>query len=224
MSQPFVILLAEQAVREFTKQWYAGLQPCLLLETHADGAIFVSSRVTGGVTHPQQAENVFPSTQASQHHHHQQRRPPGPSRLHRCARRAQTRDQAAVEAAGAAENPNKSKEAAVQASASPPTRSDAAVQAVALSTPSPATADVAVQADIVSPAPHTPAAQADPQLGRPDGQLQVLLSQLEGCQHVMDTFCADREYFELERTRKEEERKKERQEDLDKIKRMMENF
>ena len=188
MSQPFAILLAEQAVREFTKQWYAGLQPCLLLETHADGAIFVSSRVTGGVTHPQQAENVFPSTQASQHHHHQHRRPPGPSHLRRRARRAQARDQAAAEAA---ENPNKSKEAAVQASASPATRSNAAVQAVA---PSPATADVAVQAATVTP--RTPAVQAYPQ---PYDQLHVLLSQLElqGEQHVMDTFCADRDYFEL---------------------------
>ena len=34
-----------------------------------------------------------------------------------------------------------------------------------LSTQIHSTADVAVQADIVSPAPHTPAAQADPQLG-----------------------------------------------------------
>ena len=34
MSQPFAILLAEQAVRQFFKQWNAGLQPCLLLETY----------------------------------------------------------------------------------------------------------------------------------------------------------------------------------------------
>lgn len=219
MSQPFAILLAEQAVREFTKQWYAGLQPCLLLETHADGAIFVSSRVTGGVTHPQQAENVFPSTQASQHHHHQHRRPPGPSRLRRRERRAQARELAAAQAATVTQN--KSEEAAVQAVASPPAGSQAAVQAVA---PSPARADVAVQAAILPP--HLPAVQADPPLGQPDGSLQVLLSQLQGDQqYLMDTFCSDRDYFGLERKQTtEEERKKERQADIDKIKRMMENI
>ena len=185
MSQPFVILLAEQAVREFTKQWYAGLQPCLLLETHADGAIFVSSRVTGGVTLPQQTDNVFPPPQARHHHHHQHRRPPGPSRLPRRERRALAREQAAAKAAV---NLNKSEEADIQADASPPTRPNAAVQAVA---PSPATADVAVQADIVTP--QTPAAQADLQLGRHHDQLLVLLSQLQGEQHVMDTFCTDRQ-------------------------------
>ena len=219
MSQPFAILLAEQAVREFTKQWYAGLQPCLLLETHSDGAIFVSSRVTVGVTLPQRAENVFPPTHASQDHYHQRRRPPGPSRLRRRARRAQARDQAAAEAAA---NPNKSSEAAVEASASPTIRSDAAVQAAPSSNFSSATAEVAVQADIVPP--HLPAAQADPQPGQAEDQLQALLSQLHGGQHVMDAFCVDKEYFEIERKRKEDERKKERQEELDKIKRMMENF
>ena len=154
------------------------------------------------------------------HHHHQHQRPPGPSRLRRRARRAHARDQAAAEAA---RNSNKPSEAALKANTpSPPTKSDAAVQAVALVNPSPATADVAVQAAAVTP--HTPAAQADPQPGRSDRQLQALLSQLQGDQHVMDTFCADREFFELGRKQKEEERKKEHQEDLEKIKRMMENF
>ena len=55
-------------------------------------------------------------------------------------------------AAKATENLNKSEEAALKAGALSPTRSNAAVQA----------------------------AQADPQLGRHDDQLQVLLSQLYG--------------------------------------------
>ena len=96
------------------------------------------------------------------------------------------------------------------------------MQAAVDSTSSLATADVAVQADIAPP--HTPAAQAGPQPGQHDDQLQALLSQLQGGQHVLDTFCVDREYFELEKKRNEEERKKERQEDLDNLKRMMENF
>ncbi len=63
MSQHFAILLAEQAVREFVKQWNAGLQPCLLLETHSSGAILVSSKVTAGVTLPDKTEDVFPPPQ-----------------------------------------------------------------------------------------------------------------------------------------------------------------
>jgi hypothetical protein len=39
----------------------------------------------------------------------------------------------------------------------------------------------------------------------------------------MDTFCTDRDYLEHERKQREEERKRECQEDLDNIKRMMEN-
>ena len=46
MSQPFAIRLAEKAVREFFTRWSAGLQPSILIETHANGEILVSSRVS----------------------------------------------------------------------------------------------------------------------------------------------------------------------------------
>ena len=52
MSQPFAILLTEQAVRQYVKQWNAGLKPCLLLETHGSGAVFMSFKVSAGVTLP----------------------------------------------------------------------------------------------------------------------------------------------------------------------------
>ena len=56
MSPPFAIAMAEQAVQEFFKRWFAGLQPSLLLETQSNGDISVSSRVTCGVTLPEQSE------------------------------------------------------------------------------------------------------------------------------------------------------------------------
>ena len=130
MSPPFAILLAEQAVRQFFKQWNAGLQPCLLLETHASGAIFVSSKVTAGVALPVQTEHVFPPPPHARHPPRQHRRLPGPSRLRRRERRAQARELAAAQAVS--KTPNNS-EAAVQAVASPPVRCDAAVQAVSTS-------------------------------------------------------------------------------------------
>jgi hypothetical protein len=77
----------------------------------------------------------------------------------------------------------------------------------------------------VPAAVHTsqePAGQADPPLDGPDGQLQVHLGQLQGEQYVKDTFCSDRDYFALEKKRKDdEERKKERQADLENIRRMI---
>ena len=126
MSQPFAILLAEQAVRQFFTQWNAGLQPCLLMETHASGTIFVSSKVTAGVTLPEQSEHVFPPPPHDRHHPRQHRRPPGPSRLRRRERRAQARELAAAQAAH--KTPNNSV-AALQAVSSPPARYDAAVRA-----------------------------------------------------------------------------------------------
>ena len=214
MSPPFAILLAEQAVREFVKQWNAGLQPCLLLETHASGAIFVSSKVTAGVTLPGQTENVFPHPPHAPCHH---RRPPGPSRLRRRERRAQARELAPAQAVP--KTPNKA-EAAVQAVASPPARCDAAVQAVA-SSPARAVAS-AVPAVMLNPRdePAVPAVQASPPHGGPDGPLQVLLRQIQGEQYVRDTFCSDRDYFEKQR-RDDEERKKQREADLENIRRMI---
>ena len=89
MAPPSVI--AEQAVRDFFNQWFAGLQPCLLLETHSNGAIFVSSRVTSGV--PRQ------TGQAAWPHVHHKKRKANSSRLRRRERRAQARAEAAEQAA-----------------------------------------------------------------------------------------------------------------------------
>ena len=84
---------------------------CLLLEAHASGAIFVSYKVTPGVTLPKQTENGFPPPpHAQQHHPRQHGRQPGPSCLRRRERRAQARELAAVRAVP--KTPNKS-EAAV---------------------------------------------------------------------------------------------------------------
>ena len=223
MSPPFAILLAEQALHQFVKQWKAGLQPCLLLETHTNGAIFVSSKVTAGVTLPQQTENVFsPQPDARHHPRRQHRRPPGPSRLRRRERRAQARELAAVQAVPTFPNfPNKP-EAAVEAAApSSPVICEAAVQAVP--SPARAVASVAVQAAVLLL--DEPAVQADPPHDEPVGPLQVLLAQLRGEQFVTDTFCSDRDYSELvKKQNDDEERKKERQADLDNIRRMIENI
>ena len=45
---PLAISIAEKAMHEFCKQWFSGLQPCLSLETAADGQIRVCSRVIAG--------------------------------------------------------------------------------------------------------------------------------------------------------------------------------
>ena len=85
-------------------------------------------------------------------------------------------------------------------------------------------ASVAVQAAVVL-ARDEHAAQADPPLDEPVGPLQVLLAQVQGEQFVRDTFCSDRDYFGQERKQNDdEERKKERQADLDNIRRLIENF
>ena len=118
-------------------------------------------------------------------------------------------------------------DAAVQAVVSSPDRSHAAVQAVL---PSPARADVAVQAAL--PDPPKPAVQAAAHSATavqadllPVRPVQDLCLALGGDQqHVMDMFCTDSDYFGPTRKQREEERRKERQEDLDKIKRMMEKF
>ena len=112
MSPPFALVLAKQAVREFFKRWCAGLQPCLLLETNSNGEIFVSSRVTCGVTSPQQSKQAdWPHSNEQPHPRHRQ----GPARLRRRARRAQARATA---------------EAAAQAAVTAPKTPDIAADAV----------------------------------------------------------------------------------------------
>ena len=60
---PLAISVAEKAMREFCQQWYSGLQPCLSLETSADGEISVGSRVIAGdvsTTQPRDAHHAWP--------------------------------------------------------------------------------------------------------------------------------------------------------------------
>ena len=45
---PLALAVAEKAIREFSNQWLAGLQPQLSLETGPDGQILVNSRVAAG--------------------------------------------------------------------------------------------------------------------------------------------------------------------------------
>ena len=45
---PLALAVAEKAIREFSNQWLAGLQPQLSLETGPDGQVWVSSRVAAG--------------------------------------------------------------------------------------------------------------------------------------------------------------------------------
>ena len=132
MSQPFAIRLAENAVREFFSRWSAGLQPCLMLETQANGEILVSSRVSApDYCHQTGQEDDQPPRQGHRHH---RRRPPGPARLRRRERRANARAAAAnaaktvVETDAAALKAVATQDAAVQAVVIAPQYSDAAVQ------------------------------------------------------------------------------------------------
>jgi hypothetical protein len=78
-------------------------------QTHASGAIFVSSKVTAGVTLPDQTEHVVPPPPHPRHHPRQHRRQPGPSRLRRCEQHAQSRELAAAQVVP--KTPNKSEAA-----------------------------------------------------------------------------------------------------------------
>ena len=184
MSQPFALAMDEQAVQEFFIRWCAGLQPSLLLETQSNGDISMSSRVTCGVTLPQQSE------QADWPHSHGHPYPPcrqGPSRLRRRARRAHAR--ATAEAAANAASP-KTPDTAVEA-VKPFETEDAAVQAVG------ETSTVAVQADVITPQPkhaeqagrpleHAAQAAGHPQQASPPAAQAV--PALSG-HRVRDEFC-----------------------------------
>ena len=143
LAPPFALAMAEQDVQEFLRRWCAGLQPCLLLETHSNGDIFVSSGVTCGFNLPQQ------SAQADWAHsgHTYPPRCQCPSRLRRRARRAHAR--ATEEAAANAATP-KTPDTAVEA-VKPVETADAAVQAVVKAV------KTAIQADVSAPQPeHQP--------------------------------------------------------------------
>ena len=152
-------------------------------------------------------------------------RRPGPSRLHRRARRAEdrARSAAAVVAASSsalaavqvAKETPKQVEVAVQVDDNPPATIEAAVQAGTF----PIQKDVAVQ--VSSTQVHTNAVEAVPQQAA-----AVHTAQLPHA--VPDLFCLDRDYFELIRKKQEteaneklEKRKKERQEDLENFMKMI---
>ena len=59
-SIPLALAVAEKAIREFSNQWLAGLQPQLSLETAPDGQIWVNSRVAAGdVPTPPELQLLF---------------------------------------------------------------------------------------------------------------------------------------------------------------------
>ena len=228
MSHSLALTLAEQAVQEFFRRWCAGLQPCLLLETHTNGEIYVNSRVTTGVTLPQQTEQAdwLPP------HGHRHPRHQGPARLRRRARRAHAQATAAVNAAAA-----KNIVTAVQADQTLTLTADAAVQAVVQA---PHSVDAAVQAgralqqDQAALQPDHAAAQAgralpghQPCHDAPAGQAGRQLQHPPIHQHhhphqvVKDVLCQDIEYYKLVRKEKEVARNDERQEDLDNFTRMI---
>ena len=220
MSQPFAIRLAEKAVREFFLRWSAGLQPSLILETHANGEILVSSRVSAP-PHCHQTEQD--DDQLPHHGHRQHRPPPGPARLRRRERRAHARA-----AAANAATPSKNIDAAaVKAVAT----QDAAVQVVVKP---PQSHEAAVQVDRTPPNQELTAVQAGraphqhhqplPHSGLHAGQA--------GHRHhpppiyyndLQDMLCPDRDYQGLMRKEDKENRKKERQEDLENFTKMIEN-
>ena len=91
MLNSFPLVIAEKAMHEFCRQWLAGLQPCLSLETAPDGSIRVCSKVIAGsvaTSHPHDA-----------HHDHAekaQKRKKGPSYHRRLRRREAARKAAAA--------------------------------------------------------------------------------------------------------------------------------
>ena len=90
---PLAISVAEKALRDFCQQWYSGLQPCLSLETSADGEIRVCTRVIAGdvaTTQPRDARHGHADAGQVQ----KLRR--GPSYRRRLQRRAAARKVAAA--------------------------------------------------------------------------------------------------------------------------------
>ena len=92
-SLPLAICVAEKAMYEFCQQWFAGLQPCLSLETAPNGEIRVCSKVTataGYVAAPDPRD-------AQQGDAGKPRRQRGPSYHRRLQRRAAARKVAAAQ-------------------------------------------------------------------------------------------------------------------------------
>ena len=142
--------------------------PRLVLDTNHDGQIFVTSKVSAAAN-----AQILPPPPPKHHH-----RQPGPSRLRRRARRAQTREAASASAETAAATAEKG----VQTDQSSLQTSEAAVQAV-----QPPTNPAPLQ-------PHqvVPAAQASPA----DGQQRAAQAQnWPATSHRLpDAFCPDTVY------------------------------
>jgi hypothetical protein len=94
---PLALAVAEKAIREFSNQWLAGLQPQLSLETGPDGQIWVNSRVGAGDVptralvvrhHTAEAPDCRQAREAVQH---PRPRRHGPSYQRRLLRRAVTK-------------------------------------------------------------------------------------------------------------------------------------
>ena len=99
---PLALAVAEKAIREFSNQWLAGLQPQLSLETGPDGQVWVSSRVAAGDVptqalvvrhHAAEAPGRREAGQAVQRHRPRRH---GPSYKRRLLRRAAAREAAAT--------------------------------------------------------------------------------------------------------------------------------
>ena len=89
---PLAICVAEKAMHEFCKQWLAGLQPFLSLETAPNGEIRVFSKVTAG-------DVVIPDHRDARHgvSGQTEKRRRGPSYYRRLQRRATARKVAAAQ-------------------------------------------------------------------------------------------------------------------------------
>ena len=60
---PHPLFLIEQAVRQFSSQWCAGLRPSLEIQTKYDGSVVVNSKMFCSNNPPQsKSASIFPST------------------------------------------------------------------------------------------------------------------------------------------------------------------
>ena len=208
---------------KFAHLWHSGISAHFPVECEArEATVHLKLRLC--VPHPQPQQN--------QGLHQPSARKAGPSRLHRRAQRAQTCTSAAGQVVGPSKEPHNEAEEVIDEVTK--AKSDAAVQAAEVSRvkalldaqaavipPTRTRADAAVQAALH--VPPLPAAQA----GHPPS-VPLLY------QDVLDMFCPDNQYLaskclnpeerRLEKETRDNQRKKEHQEDLDKLTRMIRKF
>ena len=207
-------------VSKFAYLWHSGKSARFSVECEAgEATIHLQLRLGVHLSQPQQNQGLHQPTA----------RKAGPSRLRRRARRAQARASAAEQVVGPSKEPHNEAEEAIDEVTK--AKSDEAVQAAEVSTvkaavaaqaadipPTRARADAAVQ--VALHVPPLPAAQA----GHPP-----IVPPLY--QDVLDMFCPDNQYLaskclnpeerRLEKETRDNQRKKEHQEDLDKLTRMI---